>query len=1064
MGTWLWFLSLALGEEGGEDAPTWDVQSPPGPVAQVDIDVHTGTWLSVAVSPDGQTIIFDLLGDLYRLPITGGDAESLTQGMAWDMQPSFSPDGQSVVFTSDRGGGDNLWLLPLDGGDPTPITDESFRLLSSPTWHPSGDYVVGRKHFTGTRSLGSGEMWMYPLDGGPGLPLTTRPNDQLDVGEPVFSPDGQHLYWSHDRTGGSTFQYNKDPNAGIYGIQRMTMATGEVETVTAGAGGACRPTPSPDGRHLAFVRRVRDRSVLFVRDLESGAERPVWDGLDRDMQETWAIHGTYPSMSWIPDSSSLVLWAQGGLWQVTLDGEASPIPFHISDTREIRTTHRSTVSVAQDRFDVRLIRGAKPSPDGSQVVFQALGKLYIASTAGGTPQRLSRDEGIVEQDPVWSLDGRTVVYVTWDDEDLGAVRQIAARGGRSRVLTTEPGHYRRPVVAADGQIYVERIRGGWLRSPLYSNNTGIYRLGRDGMEQVLDHGANLQVTDNAQKLYFLQSGNARSTELVEADLVEHTEHVIARTAMGQDLRISPDGKHLAFVEGQNAHLMPFPNTGRTVEVSPSFSALPVVPISTDEAFGLHFSSPSTVSYTLGPELFTVDVDTVFSDTFEAPTAGLDLGWEQPQARPAGMAAIVGARVVTMVGETVHERGTVVWSGDRLVAVGPSDAIDVPDGAHVVDGQGLTVLPGLIDAHAHGSQASGGIIPEQNWHNLATLAFGVTTIHDPSNDTETVFAAAELQRAGEIVAPRIFSTGTILYGARAPGYHAAVNSLDDALRHLRRRAAVGAVSVKSYNQPRRDQRQQVLEAARQVGLNVVPEGGSTFMHNLTMIVDGHTGIEHALPVARIYEDVIDLWSATSVGYTPTLGVAYGGLMGENYWYAHTNVWEHPRLQSFVPREVLDPASRRATLVPDSEYNHIRVAEGAAALADAGVGVQIGAHGQREGLASHWELWMLVQGGMTPHRALMSGTRDGARYLGMDADLGTLEAGKLADLMVVEGNPLEDIRRSDQVVYTIVGGVVYAADSMNEVWPAASTRAPLYWQTSAFGGEDPSHGCSCGRSQH
>ena len=1064
MSVWIWALPMVLADEGeSEEEAGWDVSAPPGPAETVDIDVTSGTWMSVDVSPDGQTIVFDLLGDLYRLPISGGEAEALTEGMAWDMQPRFSPDGQSLVFTSDRGGGDNLWLLPLDGSEPAAVSEESFRLLSSPAWHPSGDYVVGRKHFTGTRSLGSGEMWMYPLSGGPGIGLTERPNDQLDAGEPVFSADGRYLYWSQDLTGGGYFQYNKDPNPGIYGIRRLELATGEVETVTRGAGGACRPTPSPDGQSLAFVRRVRDKSVLTVRDLSSGAERPVWDGLDRDMQETWAIHGTYPTMAWIPGEDALVLWAQGGFWRVGLDGSAAAIPFHVDSSREIRTAHRATVAVAPDSFDVKMLRGARVSPDGRRVAYQALGKLYVANADGSDPRRLTRDEGAVEQDPAWSPDGRTIVYVTWDDEALGTVRRVSSRGGRGRALTEAPGHYRHPVAAADGTVYFERVGGGGLRSPLYSQDRGIYRAGRDGVSLVVDHGYAPQLTDDPKRLYFLDYADD-NTQLVAHTLATRDEQVVAQTHMGVDLRISPDGRHLAFVEDHNAHLMPLPQTGGTLSVSPGYGALDVVRVSRDEAAAVHFYGPGALAYTLGPSLFTVSADDAFAEEFEAPEAGASLGFSQPLARPEGTAAIVGARLVTMVGEEVIEDGTIVWDADRIVAVGPRDSTPVPDGAHVVDGAGMTVTPGLIDAHAHGAQASGGIIPEQNWKALATLTFGVTTVHDPSNSTEAIFAAAELQKAGELLAPRIFSTGTILYGAKARGVYAPVSSLDDALGHLRRRAAVGAISVKSYNQPRRDQRQQVMEAARQVGLNVVPEGGSTLMHNLTMVVDGHTGVEHALPVARVYEDVVQLWSATTVGYTPTLGVAYGGLMGENYWYAKTDVWAHPKLQAFVPREVLDPAARRSTLVPDDEYNHIRAAAVAAELAEAGVGVQIGAHGQREGLASHWELWMLVQGGMSPHRALMSGTRDGAVYLGLDGDLGTLEAGKLADLMVVSGNPLDDIRTSDQVRYTVLGGRVYDADRMAEQWPEQRERPALYWQTTAFGGGLEETGCTCGRGVH
>src|SRR5690606_27255630 len=178
-------------------------------------------------------------------------------------------------------------------------------------------------------------------------------------------------------------------------------------------------------------------------------------------------------------------------------------------------------------------------------------------------------------------------------------------------------------------------------------------------------------------------------------------------------------------------------------------------------------------------------------------------------------------------------------------------------------------------------------------------------------------------------------------------------------------------------PRREQRQQILEAARQTGLMVVPEGGALFQHNMTMVVDGHTGIEHSLSVENIYDDVIQLWSQQKdVGYTPTLVVAYGGIWGENYWYAHTEVWKNERLARWVPREVLEPRSRRREIAPESDYNHFRIAAGAAQLQDAGVSVQRGANGQREGLAAHWELWMFVQGGMTEMEALRAGTIDGA----------------------------------------------------------------------------------------
>jgi len=362
----------------------------------------------------------------------------------------------------------------------------------------------------------------------------------------------------------------------------------------------------------------------------------------------------------------------------------------------------------------------------------------------------------------------------------------------------------------------------------------------------------------------------------------------------------------------------------------------------------------------------------------------------------------------------------------------------------MDCDGMTIMPGIVDVHHHGPHGNSGIIPQQNWANYTDLAFGVTTTHNPSADSATIFAAAEMAKAGRIVAPRMFSTGTILYGASGAS-KSEVASLEDAQRHLRRMQAVGAISVKSYNQPRRDQRQQVIEAARELGMMVVPEGGSLFQHNMTMIVDGHTGIEHSIPLAKMYNDVMQLWSATKTHYTPTLVVGYGGLWGEHYWYEHTNVWEHERLMTFTPRWAVDPRARRRVMTPENEYNHIDIARGCKQLTDAGVRVNLGAHGQRAGLGAHWEMWMFAQGGMTPIETLRAATLNGAIYVGLDADLGSLEVGKLADLLVLENNPLEDIRQTESINYTILNGRIYDAHTMNEIGPTPKTRAPFYWET-------------------
>ena len=443
-----------------------------------------------------------------------------------------------------------------------------------------------------------------------------------------------------------------------------------------------------------------------------------------------------------------------------------------------------------------------------------------------------------------------------------------------------------------------------------------------------------------------------------------------------------------------------------------------------------------------------------------------IGFAQPTDRPAGTVAIVDAKVVTMGPSGVIDHGVVVIKNDRIAAVGRLGKVKVPKDAFVIKANGRVVTPGFIDTHAHGPMAAVGLTPQQNWVNLARLAFGVTTIHDPSNETHSIFASSELAKAGMITSPRTFSTGKILYGATG-SFRAEIDSLDDARFHLSRMKAVGAFSVKSYNQPRRDQRQQVIAAARELKMMVVPEGGSTFMHNMTMIVDGHTGIEHTLPVQTAYDDVMDLWRGTGVGYTPTLNVAYGGISGEQYWYQIDDLWLHSRLRTFVPPHVLDPRSRRRQKSPLEDYNHIRVAEIAKQVVDEGGLVQAGGHGQLAGICTHWEMWSFVQGGMTPMQSLTCGTLNGAKYLGLDGDLGSIENGKLADLVIYQrgADPTKNIRHTEKIQSVMIGGRTYQADRMNQ-FGSSSPRPPLYWNT---GGGLPSHGftigagvgCSCGR---
>ena len=1055
-------IAMAASEKSSkEEKPKWSVNAPQGEFTTANIDVRQGTWMNIDLSPDGKTVVFDLLGDIYTLPISGGEAKPLMTDIAWQMQPRFSPDGKYIAFTSDEDGGDNLWIMNADGSNAKAISSESFRLLNSPAWSPDGNYIVGRKHFTSGRSLGAGEVWMYHKTGGKGVKLTKRPNDQKDLGEPAYSTDGKYVYFSQDATPGKTFHYSKDSVKGIYKIKRLELATGEITILIEGEGGAIRPTPSHDGKHLAYIARDDFQTSLYIYDLKSGEKTKVYGALDRDMQETWAVHGVYPTMAWTPNNDGLIFWANGKINQLDIESKkVKNISFHVNTQKKIQKTVRFQQNIDQDEFDVKMLRDVKVSPDGKRVVFESMGYIYTRQLPTGKAKRLTKQKDHYELNPSYSRDGKKIVYVTWNDNSLGKVRVVSSRGGKGKSITKESGKYVEPSFSPNGKnIVYRKIEGGYITDPKWGLNPGIYLIAAKGGETKLitKDGLTPHFGKDNDKVYVLRDGEKPS--LVRIDLDGHNEKTLYQGEFATEYKVSPNGKFLAFTERFKVFVTPFVERGEVIDTGPKAENLPVEKLSIRAGENINWNGQSNELYwSLGANLYQAPLGELFNitnnekDKTEDDAKDQDnaapqvtyLGFKKKADKPSGVIAFVGGKVVTMEGEQVIDNGVVIVEGNKIVALGTKANVIIPKNAAVIDITGKTLMPGLIDAHAHGAQGTNEIIPQQNWKNYAGLTFGVTTIHDPSNDTSTFFAASEMQKSGQIVAARLFSTGTIIYGATAAGYTSHVDSLEDAKFHLERQKSAGAFSVKSYNQPRRDQRQQIIQAARELEMMVVPEGGSLLQHNLTMVIDGHTTLEHSIPAAKIYDDVKQLWSQTKMAYTPTLVVAYGGIWGENYWYDVEDVWRHPRLSQYVPSSILNPRSMRRIKAPKHHYNHISIAKVAKEMQDLGISVNAGAHGQREGLGMHWEMWMMAQGGMTPLQAIKAATISPAKTLGLDTQLGSIKVGKLADMIVIDGDVTQDIRLSDKVAYTMINGRLYNAETMNEVGNYDNKREKFYFE--------------------
>ncbi len=1079
----------------------WDVTVPHAPHDTLRFETREGTWMTVDVSPDGRTLLFDLLGDLYTMPVTGGRATRLTSGMGYDMQARWSPDGKRIAFTSDRGGTENAWMMNADGSDPRPVTQEADRFSNSPAWSPDGRWITVRRRLTDQSSLGTVELWMYSVLGGKGVQVTKKA-EWGDANEPVFSRDGRHVYFTGRP---QRFQYDRNVHAGIWQIRRFDRVTGKIVTVTEGAGGAGRAAFSPDGKTMSFVRRVREKTVLFLQDLETGRARPLWDGLSFDNMEGFAWTGVYPAYAWTPDGKSIVIYAAGGFSRVDVaTGTATRIPFTASVEQVVTHAVRFRQTLDADRVTVRQLAWPASSPDGKSIVFSALGRIWRYEIASKSARALT-PEGQRAFAPAWSPDGRSIAFVTWKDGEGGHVARMPANGGSATRLTRVPSQYLNPAWSRDGsKLAFLKGSGAGLRGTSDLNDEIWFELqwmpagGGEArtvttLEAQFDASGMPRPAWNAagDRLYFVEygedpTGSAQKNSLVSVRLDGTDRIAHATVTNGEDFMPSPDDRWLAYRVKYAAYVSELPKSGRDpVDLGPD-GALPARKLSEDSGDWLQWGRGGrAITWSSGPLFRSLSLDSLTAywerqlveagkpkakkdaakgaagadssgkgagadsataaakddakggkkaDAVAAPRPdSIWISLEVPRARPRGTVAFTGARVITMRGGNANETledATVVVKDNRIVAVGPRASTAVPAGARTVDARGKTVIPGLVDAHAHAHYASVGVIPERFWSYDANLAYGVTTMHDPSATSWEVFTEGEMVETGALRGPRVYSTGNILYGAGGRDATPMAN-LDEARHHMRRMKRLGAISVKSYMQPRREQRQWILQAAREESMLVVPEGGGKFEENLGFVMDGHTGLEHALPITPIYRDVVELFSKSRSGYTPTLLVAYGGLSGEHWFYQHANVFDDPKLRRFTPEKYLAArAIRRPVMAPEWDWHHKDVAAGCRQIVEAGGSVQIGAHGQRQGLGAHWEIWALAQGGMRPADAIKCATWNGAWYLGMDHAIGSIEPGKLADFVVLDANPLEDIRNTNTVRWVVKNGEVFDGDTLEK----------------------------------
>ena len=1050
------------------------------PTRRIDFTTHTGTWMSLDVAPDGKTIVFDMLGDLYRLAAKGGKAVALRTGPAFDSQPVYSPDGQWIAFISDASGADNLWIMKADGSDAHQVSfGEDDTNLVSPEWAKDGHSVFLERY---RPSYNAYELWNYTLDDTETMVVPVKGNPDPGRGGwlsslgAVPSSDGKSLVMA--RHVGTTDPDQRDE----WDVIRRDLASGKEETLVTEPDGSgrsrnpgayFRPVLSPDGHTLAYAMRENNQTWLRLRDLASGADRTLAFPITHDQLQANSWLDLIPRYAFSHDGQSLYLTLNGGFARVDVaSGKTEALPFTADVHLSLGALSRQVITESTGPVRAHLIQTPQMSPDGKRVAFSALGALYVMALDGADAPKKLMTGAAPAYHPSWSPDGKTLAYVTWSAEGAGDIFTIDAGGsGPPTRISRQSDYYTYPVFGPDGssiiaersaqrdrvRIYMEfgALRTAQLeRFPATGGDpTPIgepLSLGGRPTFEAMGKVIDLQTDAGLSRV---DPATGKRTDLVS--VLGPGWYFQDGPVSVDQLRLSPDGKWILAQVAQQLHVVAMPpatKDGKEPVIDLSAPKLPHRRLTAKGADFFEWSADGqTITYALGSTFYTKKLADVALDTADHPSWIADTAKATayradvtvPRDVPHQILVLRGALALPMDKPAIADADIVI-TDNRITAIGPEGSVVIPAGATLRDVHGKTIMPGFIDTHDHIGTVRRDVLDFSDWALRTRLAYGVTTSFDPSTLSVDMIAYKDALDAGLMLGPRLPSTGTAIFSFnRFSSYDEVVDVLS------RYRDDYGLHNIKEYRTGDRKVRQWVNMACLQLGLQPTTEGALSLKLDLTQIMDGYSGNEHALVAFPLYDDVIQLMAHAHTSYTTTLQITNGGASGQDYFIAEHDPGEDPKYRHFTPPFAVEQMTTRLDQwMPLSQYVFPTVAKGALDIEHAGGLVGIGAHGNTPGVGFHYELEAHVLGGWTPEEALHAATLGSAETIGRVGEIGSLTPGKFADLLILDADPRHDINNAWKISEVMKNGRMYRASDLSEISPNPSP-APTSW----FAGQQP-----------